>query len=92
MYSPYDIIKTLIHSEKSARLEETGCYQFIVDNEATKVDIKRAVEKIYKVKVTDVNTVVVRGKMKRVRQQIGKQPDWKKAFVKLASGQKIELK
>ncbi len=92
MYSPYDIIKTLIHSEKGARLESDSCYQFLVDNKATKVDIKRAVEKIYKVKVEDVNTVVVHGKMKRVRQQIGKQPDWKKAFVRLAKGQKIEVK
>ncbi len=92
MHSPYDIIITLIHSEKSARLENDGCYQFLVNNKATKVDIKHAVEKIYKVKVTDVNTVFVLGKMKRVRQQLGKKPDWKKAFVKLAKGQKIEVK
>ena len=92
MHSPYDIIKTLLHSEKSTRLEEDGCYQFLVDNKATKIDIKCAVEKIYKVKVTDVNTVLVRGKMKRVRQQLGKKPDWKKAFVKLVKGQKIEAK
>ncbi len=77
---------------EGARLESDSCYQFLVDNKATKVDIKRAVEKIYKVKVEDVNTVVVHGKMKRVRQQIGKQPDWKKAFVRLAKGQKIEVK
>lgn len=92
MYSPHDIIKTLIHSEKSARLDGVGCYQFLVDKKATKVDIRRAVEKIYKVKVTDVNTVIVFGKMKRVRQQLGKQPDWKKAFVTLAKGSKIEVK
>ena len=92
MYSPYDIIKTLIHSEKSARLEDKACYQFLVDKKATKIDIKRAVEKIYKVKVTDVNTVIVFGKMKRVRQQLGKQPDWKKAFVTLVKGSKIEVK
>jgi large subunit ribosomal protein L23 len=50
------------------------------------------VEKIYKVKVRDVNTMTVRGKMKRIRMQLGKQPDWKKAFVRLAEGQKIDLK
>ncbi|MBI5873270.1 MAG: 50S ribosomal protein L23 [Candidatus Omnitrophica bacterium] len=92
MYSPYDIIKTLIHSEKGARLENDGCYQFLVAKNSTKVDIRRAVEKIYKVKVTDVNTVITHGKMKRVRTQLGKQPDWKKAYVKLAKGHKIEVK
>jgi large subunit ribosomal protein L23 len=92
MYSPYDIIKTLIHSEKGSRLEGGGCYLFLVAKTATKIDIRNAIEKIYKVKVTDVNSVVVRGKMKRVRTQLGKQPDWKKAYVKLAPGQKIEVK
>ncbi|MFA5038887.1 MAG: 50S ribosomal protein L23 [Candidatus Omnitrophota bacterium] len=91
MPNPYDIIKTLIHSEKGSRLESDGCYQFYVSRGATKVDIKNAVEKIYKVKVRDVNTVVVRGKMKRIRMQLGKQPDWKKAYVRLAENQKIEI-
>jgi large subunit ribosomal protein L23 len=92
MNSPYDIIKTLIQTEKGVRLEGGGTYQFIVANTATKIDIRRAVEKVYKVKVEDVNTVVVRGKIKRVRQIPGKQPDWKKAYVRLAAGQKIEIK
>jgi len=92
MHSPYDTIKTLIHSEKGSRLESDGCYQFYVASSASKVDIRHAVEKIYKVKVRDVNTMTVRGKMKRIRMQLGKQPDWKKAFVRLAEGQKIDLK
>lgn len=92
MYSPYDIIKTLIHTEKGTRLEAGGCYQFYVARDATKVDIAKAVEKIYKVKVLGVNTMITQGKMKRVRQQLGKQADRKKAFVKLAEGQKIEIK
>ena len=92
MKSPYDVIKTLIHSEKGSRLEPTGCYQFYVEKHATKIDIKRAIEKIYKVTVRDVNTVIVHGKMKRIRTQLGKQPDWKKAFVKLGKDQKIEVK
>lgn len=92
MLSPYDIIKTLIHSEKGSSLEPKGCYQFFVASGATKIDIRRAVEKIYKVKVLDVNTLVMHGKMKRVRYQLGKQPDWKKAYVRLAPGQKIEIK
>lgn len=92
MYSPYDTIKTLIHSEKSSRLEQKGCYLFLVTNQATKIDISKAVEKIYKVKIKSVHTVLVRGKMKRVRTQLGKQPDWKKAYVQLIAGQKIEVK
>jgi large subunit ribosomal protein L23 len=92
MNSPYDIIKTLIHSEKGSRLEPDGCYQFYVSSNASKIDIKRAVEKIYKVNVRDVNTLIVRGKMKRIRTQLGKQPDWKKAFVRLRENQKIDIK
>ena len=92
MYSPYDIIKTLIHSEKGTRLEEGGCYQFLVAKSATKIDIRNAIEKIYKVKVTDVNSIIVRSKMTRVRTQLCKQPGWKKAYVKLAPCQKIEVK
>lgn len=92
MFNPYDVIKTLLHSEKGARLEADGCYLFLVACDAGKVAITRAVEKIYKVKVRDVNTVNVRGKMKRVRTQIGKKTDWKKAYVRLAEGQKIEIK
>ena len=93
MYSPYDIIKSLIHTEKGTRLEEDkagACYLFYVSKNATKIDIKRSVERIYKVKVKSVNTVIVFGKMKRVRHQLGKQPDWKKAYVTLEKGQKIE--
>lgn len=92
MYSAYDIIKTLIHSEKGTALLDRGCYQFRVARGATKVDVKRAVEVTYKVKVTSVHTVMVRGKNKRIRMQLGKQPDWKKAYVQLAAGQKIEVK
>ena len=92
MPSPYDTINTLIHTEKGTRLESDGCYLFYVANRATKIDIKKAVEKIYKVKVMGVNTVVVPGKKKRVRTQLGKCPDWKKAYVRLQKDQKIEIK
>ena len=92
MHNSYDIIKTLLVTEKGARLESDGCYEFYVATRANKIEIKQAVEKIYKVKVASVNTVVMRGKMKRVRMQLGKQPDWKKAYVQLAQGQKIEIK
>lgn len=92
MHSAYDIIKALLHSEKGSALSGRGCYQFRIGRCATKVDVKRAIEAIYKVKVTGVRTVMVRGKNKRVRMQLGKKPDWKKAYVQLAAGQKIEVK
>ncbi len=90
MKTSYDIIKTLLRTEKSTGFEDKGKYLFLVEKSANKVEIKRAVEEIYKVKVTDVNTVVMPGKLKRVRYQYGRTPDFKKAFVKLAEGQKIE--
>jgi len=92
MFNAYDIIKTLVQTEKGARIEGDGVYQFLVTNKSTKVDIKRAVESIYKVRVSTVNTLVMRGKMRRVRRQLGKQPDWKKAYVRLEEGQKIDQK
>jgi len=92
MFNPYDIIKTLIQTEKGTRAEKDASYQFFVSMKATKIDIRRAVEAIYKVGVRSVNTLVVHGKMRRVRTQLGKQPDWKKAYVRLMEGQKIEIK
>ncbi|MFA5060405.1 MAG: 50S ribosomal protein L23 [Candidatus Omnitrophota bacterium] len=90
MKSSYDIIETLIRTEKGTFLEPERKYLFHVSKSATKIDIKRAVEELYKVKVQDVNTVLVTGKEKRVRQQLGRTPDWKKAIVTLKEGQKIE--
>ena len=90
MYS--DIINTLIHTEKSTIQEESGKFLFWVKNTATKHQIKKAVEVIYRVNVRKVNTHVLPGKAKRVRQQLGYVPDWKKAIVTLKEGQKIEIK
>ena len=89
MISPADIIKSLVRTEKSTLYEPQGKYLFLVNNSANKIQIKRAVEEIYKVKVKDVNTSVSHGKMKRVRYQIGKTSDYKKAIVTLKEG-KIE--
>jgi large subunit ribosomal protein L23 len=66
-------------------------YLFLVDRSSNKIEIKKAVEDIYKVKVSGVNTVMMRGKSKRVRYAIGKTPDWKKAIVTLKEGQKIDI-
>lgn len=92
MITSYDIIKSLVRTEKSTALYEPGAkYLFLVSNSANKIQIRRAVEEIYKVKVKDVNTYVTRGKMKRVRYQLGKVPDYKRAVVTLKKGQKIEI-
>ena len=69
MISSYDIIKSLLRTEKSTMYEPQGKYLFLVDKSANKIQIKRAVEEIYKVKVKNVNTFISRGKMKRVRYQ-----------------------
>jgi large subunit ribosomal protein L23 len=85
-----DIIKALIRTEKTTLYEPKGKYLFLVSNFANKIQIKRAVEQIYKVKVKTVNTFILAGKLKKVRYQLGRTPDIKKAIVTLKSGQKIE--
>ena len=91
MKSHYDIIKALIRTEKSTISEPLGKYLFLVAKTSNKTEIKKAVEFIYKVKVDTVNTMVSRGKMRRVRYQVGKSPDSKRAIVTLKEGQKIEV-
>ena len=78
---PEEIIIAPVVSEKSNNELQQGKYTFKVNKKATKVDIARAVEKLFEVKVLNVNTITVRGKEKRVRYQTGKTPDWKKAIV-----------
>jgi large subunit ribosomal protein L23 len=91
MSSIYQVIRAILRTEKSTLDEPKGKYLFLVDKIANKIQIKDAVEKIYKVKVDSVNTVVSRGKLKRVRHQLGKTPDTKKAIVTLKAGNKIEI-
>jgi large subunit ribosomal protein L23 len=91
MKSHYEIIKALLRTEKSTIAEPLGKYLFLVDKTSNKIEIKKAVEFIYKVKVSTVNTLISRGKMRRVRYQVGKSPDSKKAMVTLKEGQKIEI-
>jgi len=85
----YDVIKAIIRTEKSTLYEPEGKYLFLVDKASNKIQIKRAVEEIYKVKVKDVNTFISSGKLKRVRYQLGRTSDLKKAVVTLKAGQKI---
>jgi large subunit ribosomal protein L23 len=88
--NPTSIIKALIRTEKSTVHEPDGKYLFLVNNSANKIQIKKAVEITYKVKVKDVNTLISIGKLKRVRYQLGRTQDTKKAIVTLKSGQKID--
>ena len=87
-----DIIKSLMRTEKSTVYEPDAKYLFLVGIKANKIQIKKAIEQEYKVKVKNVNTFIAGGKLKRVRHQLGRTQDLKKAVVTLIDGQKIEVK
>ena len=76
-----DIILAPVVTEKSSTEIQDGKYTFKVNKKATKIDVKRAVEKLFNVKVLKVNTMHVNGKTKRVGYHVGKTFDWKKAIV-----------
>ena len=78
---PEEIIIAPVVTEKSNDELQQGKYTFKVNKKATKVEIAKAVEKLFEVKVLNVNTMIVKGKTKRVRYVEGKTPDWKKAIV-----------
>jgi large subunit ribosomal protein L23 len=89
----FEIIKTVRMTEKgTAQGERYNQYTVVADRRANKVQIRHAVQELFKVKVTAVNTINVRGKSRRQRTtQAGKAPDWKKAIVTLKKGDKIQL-
>lgn len=105
MRAAQEIIKRPLLTEKSARLRETGGRAsapaegdnyaqqvvFEVARDANKIEIRAAIEKLFKVGVTDVRTLVVRGKAKRIGRFSGRRPSWKKAFVTLKPGDNIEF-
>jgi large subunit ribosomal protein L23 len=90
-----DIYKVI----KAAHITEKGTLQkelqnqiaLKVDRRANKVEIRRAVETLFKTKVVDVKTMNIKGKRRRVGRTVGKRADWKKAVVKLAPGESIEF-
>jgi large subunit ribosomal protein L23 len=88
---PRDVIVAPVVSEKSYSLLDQNAYTFIVHPEANKTEIKQAVEAIWGVKVIAVNTINRKGKSKRFRFTTGKRPDTKRAIVKLAEGDSIEI-
>ena len=88
----YNVIRAPRISEKTARLQEiSNQYVFEVATDATKADIKVAIEKLFSVTVEAVNVVNVKGKVKTFRNRIGRLGDWRKAYVKLADGQSIDV-
>jgi large subunit ribosomal protein L23 len=83
------IIRRPLVTEKSTFLRETdNVLAFEVDPDANKIEVKRAVEELFKVKVEDVRLFNVRGKVKRVGRFAGKRRDWRKAYVRLKQGEK----
>lgn len=105
MRDAQSIIKRPLLTEKSARLRSTGGgptaaaegdnYKqqvvFEVSRDSNKIEIRRAIEQLFKVSVTDVRTLIVRGKVKRMGRFGGQRPSWKKAFVTLKAGDNIEF-
>ncbi len=90
--SPEHVIKRPIAlTEKAARLKETNQVVFEVAIGANKIEIRDAVEKLFGVKVTDVNTLVQRGKVKRMGRGLAKRRNWKKAIVTLREGDDIQF-
>lgn len=100
---PHQIIKRPLLTEKSSRLKETGGGEgasedslrpkilFEVHSDANKIQIRKAVEELFKVKVASISTQIVRGKVKRIGRFIGQRSNWKKAIVTLLPGNKIEF-
>jgi large subunit ribosomal protein L23 len=85
-----EIIRRPIVTEKTVGLRETAStLVFQVSRDATKVQIRQAVEKLFGAKVADVRTSLAHGKMKRQGRFVGRRPDWKKAYVRLRDGEKV---
>ena len=87
----YQTILSPLVTEKATALSEQNQFVFRVAIDATKPEIKASVEALFGVKVLGVNTLVVKGKTKRFKGRPGQRSDWKKAMVKLAEGQSIDL-
>ena len=86
-----DILIRPLITERTTELMADGKYVFVVNKKANKIQIAEAVREIFSVKVEDVNTINVKGKVKRIGRSVGKKSDYKKAIVKLAAGETIEF-
>jgi len=88
----YGVIRAPLITEKGTMVSErSNQVVFKVDRRANKVEIRRAVEAMFKVKVVEVRTINVLGKTRRVGRALGRRSDWKKAYVTLAQGQRIDF-
>lgn len=85
------LVQPLLTEKVTAMREQSNTVGFLVHPDANRIQIKQAVETLLKVKVERVNVLNVRGKIKRLGRFSGKRSDWKKAFVKLKEGEKLEL-
>ncbi len=86
------VLKSPIVTEKATILKESdNVVSFVVSRNANKVEIKKAVEDVLKVKVENIRTINVAGKLKRTGQKMGKRSNWKKAYVSLKKGEMIDL-
>jgi large subunit ribosomal protein L23 len=91
IYNPRDILLRPVVSEKSYGLLDENKYTFVVAPHANKTQIRQAVEEVFRVKVTGVNTLNRQGKRRRTRSGYGKRPDIKRAIVTLAEGDRIDI-
>ncbi len=93
MESPYQILRKPLVTEKSMARQQQSTYTFIVAMEANKTDVRRAIEKVYNVKVDQVRTIRVKGKLKRMKNMLleGRRKDWKKAYVTLKEGYRLDI-
>lgn len=92
MRPPTEIVKHILQTEKGARLAQHDQYLVHVALDANKIEIREAVQQLFGVTVSKVNTQLQRGKWRRLSSKVGRRPDWKKAIVTVGKGQKIEVK
>lgn len=88
----YDVIKKPLITEKTTLEKDArNVISFVVDRNANKIEIKSAVEQLFKVEVVEVNTANIAGKVKRVGRHYGKRSNWKKAYVTLKEGNNVDF-
>jgi large subunit ribosomal protein L23 len=88
----FDVIKRPLDTEKLDRMRDReNKFAFEIDMKANKTEVKQAIENLFKVKVLDIKTAIVRGKYRRIGRSEGKRPNWKKAVVTLKEGDAISL-
>ena len=85
------VIRPVVTERSTIMADEEDAFTFVVAEDANKIEIKRAVETLFDVKVRSVNTMRYRGKLRRVGRNYGRRPSFKKAIVKLAEGERIDV-